>query len=210
MISVRDRILEAASKEPAPSRERVRAQRRLVLAIGAAVSLAAFGALGFMGPLPRPFLLACALGWSAIALIVTRLGLVRGPMMLGSSTRSLAVAASAIGPLVIGWVQTLFYAMQPPCVAPAPRVHLVCCVIGIAFATGPLAAMLWVRRGSDPVHPAATGAAIGAAAGAWGGLLIHLHCPYADPVHTVIGHVLPIVLLAALGAILGRRLLAVR
>lgn len=208
--SVRDRILEAARKESAPWRDRVRDRRRMALSFGAAIALASFALAGSIGSLPRPFLFACAAGWSIAAFAVTLVGLSRGAMMLGRSTRALVLSAAALAPFVLGWILMLVFYMQPPCIKPAPYVHLVCCALGIAFAAAPLAAMLWVRRGSDPVHPTQTGAVLGAASGAWGGLLIHLHCPFADPTHAVLGHVVPIVLVAIAGAFVGRRVLAVR
>jgi hypothetical protein len=208
--SVRDRILEAARKKPAPTRDQAAARRRMVIAWGAAVSMAAFALIGSMGSLPRAFLFACAAGWSIVALATTLVGLARGPMMLGRPTRVLVVVAAALPVLVLGWVLAMIAWMKPPCEAPPMYEHAVCFAIGIGFAIAPLAAMLWVRRGTDPVHPGATGAALGAASGAWGGLLIHLHCPYADPLHMVLGHVLPIAVLAGIGVLLGRRVLGIR
>jgi hypothetical protein len=208
--SLRDRILEAAKKEEAPARDRVRMQRRLAVAIGIAVSTAIFAAVGAMGPLPRSFLLACAAGWTAVSAVVMTAGLARRKAMLGMTTRALVFAAAGLAPLVFAWIAMLVMAMKPPCVAPEPKEHLVCFSLGLVFAAAPFAAVMWVRRGTDPVHPGATGAALGASAGALGGMLIHLHCPYADPMHALVGHVLPIALLGAIGALVGRRLLAVR
>src|SRR5438094_951843 len=101
---MRDRILEAAKKEPSPARDRVRMQRRLVVAIAIAISFAIFAAMGAMGPLPRSFLLACAAGWVAVALVVMASALSRGKMMLGQTTRSLSIAAAGMAPLVFGWI----------------------------------------------------------------------------------------------------------
>lgn len=208
--SLRDRILAEAKREASPPRGKVRAQRRLIVASGIALSLAIFAAMGAMGPLPRSFLLACAAGWAAVAAVVMASGMARGKTMLGMTTRSLSVTAAGLAPLVFGWIALLVFYMKPPCVAPEPFGHVVCFSLGILFAAAPFAAVMWVRRGTDPVHPGATGAALGASAGAFGGMLIHLHCPYAGPMHAFLGHVLPIAALATIGAIVGRRLLAVR
>ena len=64
--------------------------------------------------------------------------------------------------------------------------------------------MTWVRRDTDVKHPKATGAALGSAAGAWGGAFLEGHCPSLDIVHMTLGHALPIVVLALLGALFGR------
>src|SRR6185436_21066517 len=103
------------------------------------------------------------------SLATAHVGMDRGPMMLGRSTRVLVVCAAALPAVVLGWVLAMIAWMQPPCTSPPMHDHLVCFAIGIGFAAAPLAAMLWARRGTDPVHPGATGAALGAAAGAWGG-----------------------------------------
>jgi hypothetical protein len=41
-------------------------------------------------------------------------------------------------------------------------------------------------------------------------MLIDLHCELTDPRHVLVGHVLPVVVFAALGALVGRSSLAVR
>jgi hypothetical protein len=73
------------------------------------------------------------------------------------------------------------------------------------MAFGPLAAFAYVRRHTDPVHPRLTGAAVGAAAGAWGALAIGMHCPGTMPVHVLAGHVTPVFLLTLLGIWIGGR-----
>jgi hypothetical protein len=74
----------------------------------------------------------------------------------------------------------------------------------------PLVALILARRGSDPVHPGATGAAIGAAVGCATGVLLDLWCPIADPSHVFFGHILPLLALSLAGVLLGRWLLDLR
>ena len=83
-----------------------------------------------------------------------------------------------------------------------------CFGVSLLFGIVPLITFLLARRGSDPVHPRSLGAALGAAGGLWAATLVDLWCPVAFPVHVVLGHVLPALLLAAVGAVLGARLLA--
>jgi hypothetical protein len=71
-------------------------------------------------------------------------------------------------------------------------------------------ALAWVRRDPDVKHPAATGAALGAAAGAWGGVFLNAHCPSLDLVHQALGHVLPIAVLVLLGGLSGHSLTRTR
>ena len=80
----------------------------------------------------------------------------------------------------------------------------------MALAAGPLIAFARLRRGSDPESPRLTGAALGAAAGAWGDAAHVPICGYTAPAHIVIGHILPIVLLALVGVIVGDRVVALR
>jgi hypothetical protein len=87
--------------------------------------------------------------------------------------------------------------------------HLVCVVFTLLCALGPLVAFAVVRRGSDPVSPRLTGAAIGAASGAWGALAIELHCGHASPGHIVLGHLLPVVMLTLVGVLIGDGVVAV-
>jgi hypothetical protein len=47
-------------------------------------------------------------------------------------------------------------------------------------------------------------------AGAWASVLIDLHCECADLLHVTLGHVLPVAVLAAVGAIVGRRVIGMR
>jgi hypothetical protein len=73
-----------------------------------------------------------------------------------------------------------------------------------------LLSLALLRRGSDPVHPVATGAALGAACGAAAGVMVELWCPVAAPRHVAIGHILPITIVSILGALLGSRVIAMR
>ena len=72
------------------------------------------------------------------------------------------------------------------------------------MALGPFAAMVFVLRGTEPSHPRALGMSLGvvAAGAAW--VFTDLWCPVAWPLHLLLGHVLPILLFAALGAGVGR------
>ena len=79
----------------------------------------------------------------------------------------------------------------------------------MSVATGGilLFALLMAWRHVDPMSPTATGAAFGAGAGLGSALLIDLWCPVSYLPHLLIGHVLPIAVLAAAGAAVGGRIL---
>jgi hypothetical protein len=88
--------------------------------------------------------------------------------------------------------------------------HLFCIRATIALAVGPFVAFVVVGRGSDAVSPRLGGAAMGAAAGAWGAAALPLACGFTAPIHIALGHVLPVALVAAFGALLGERFLSIR
>jgi hypothetical protein len=87
---------------------------------------------------------------------------------------------------------------------------LACGAMTIAQGALPLLALLLPRRGSDPVHPALTGAALGMTAGGWAVVMAYLRCPHAAMTHALLAHVVPTLALAALGAALGGWLLRLR
>jgi Protein of unknown function (DUF1109). len=51
------------------------------------------------------------------------------------------------------------------------------------------------------------GGALGAAAGAWGGLAVFAFCPSGETQHLLVGHVLPIALFTLLGGVVLSRAL---
>src|SRR5262249_11468330 len=122
----------------------------------------------------------------------------------------LVAIAIAVAPVLLGWALMWTNVFEPPPIATGPAHHLKCFSATLLLALGPFAAFAFVRRGTDPVHPVATGAALGAAGGAWGSVLIDLHCPASAAEHIAFGHALPAVALALVGAAVGARLLGVR
>jgi hypothetical protein len=82
--------------------------------------------------------------------------------------------------------------------------------MSLAMGAVPLAFLALTRRGEDPRHPGLQGAAMGVAIGACAWVLIDAWCPVAGVFHLLRGHVLPVVLLGALGALVGVKMLAVR
>jgi hypothetical protein len=84
-----------------------------------------------------------------------------------------------------------------------------CLALSLLVAAGPLLSFLAIR-GSAPAQPALNGAVIGIAAGACAWVAADLWCPVAYVPHVLLGHVLPLGVLAGAGALLGRGLLAPR
>jgi hypothetical protein len=210
---LRARVLAAASAEPAAPRSAGLARRVGIIAAGMALSVAILVYIG--GPLPdgRPvgyFALMAAL-WSLVVFAATWAGVARGRSMLGRPT-SVRVVVATLTPAALV-VTALAAALLWPATIAEPSTmgdHVFCIELGSLMALGPLVAFALVRRGSDPVAPRLTGAAVGAAAGAWGGLFIELRCGHASVEHVLLGHVVPVAIFALLGALVAGSVVSVQ
>jgi hypothetical protein len=169
----------------------------------------------------RPFGFAVTLEivWVLIALLATWAGVARGRSMLGRSSAS-KVAVAVVTPvaLVATWltIAVLWLKDVLPLAwlevmdeAPQMQFHANCALASAAYAVCPLFAFLAMRRHRDPVSPRTSGAALGAVAGAWGAVVHFPFCECTSPLHMALGHVLPVILLAIVGAFLGDRVLGV-
>ena len=68
--------------------------------------------------------------------------------------------------------------------------------------------MLFARRGTDPTHPRIAGLSAGASIGLCVALFVDMWCPVAHVPHFLLGHILPIALLALAGVFIGKALLS--
>jgi hypothetical protein len=206
------RILEAVKAEKSPTRGE--ALKQVAVVVGVAVVMAAvlFYALGGMHVAPRPIAFVCgtAIGWSVVAAIAARLAFGRGGSMLGRRRWRL-IAVALITPIVIfGWMLLWNETFPETMVNVEGRVGFRCLAFTLAMATWPLVALAYLRRERDPKNAGWTGAARGVAAGALAGVLVDLWCPIGNPKHMLLGHICPMLILMAVGAISGRILVGVR
>jgi hypothetical protein len=75
------------------------------------------------------------------------------------------------------------------------------CLLVATLVSGPALAILAAAlRRAAAVSSRLRGAALGAAAGAWGGFAVFVFCPSGNLQHLVVGHVLPIAIFTVLGA----------
>jgi hypothetical protein len=130
--------------------------------------------------------------------------------MLGRPRWLLLLVVFAVPPLLLRWKLTFSVCFGGSLAAVAGRPGLRCCGLSLLLAAAPLGALLWARRGRDCVHPRALGAAVAVAVGAVAWIAVDAWCPIADPRHLLLGHLLPLEVLALAGALLGDRLLALR
>jgi hypothetical protein len=209
-------VLDAARHDPAPSRASGLRRRRSIIAVGFGFAVASAVAcavlLGGPAVAPRPvgYFALVAAAWAAIAFVASWGAVGRGRSMLGRPTAQ-RIAIAMVTPIALIAVAGVGSAVWPQTIAARSDLvaHVICAALTILFALGPLVAFALVNRGSDPIAPSLTGAALGAAAGAWGAFGIELFCVRANPVHVFYGHVLPVALLVAVGALLGHRLVRV-
>jgi hypothetical protein len=209
---LRQLVLERVKREPAPPRAAIDLPLLGRVAVAVLIASTLFLALGGVRPGGRPaaFVAGTALGWASFAVAATWGAFGRGRSMLGRPRKSLVAVAVATPLGMLAWA-VFFDQLYPEVSESLPlRAAVLCFVLTLAFGAAPLAALALTRKDSDPLHPRATGAALGAAAGAWGGVMIDLVCEHAAPSHVALGHVLPIVLLCGVGAWLGRLVIALR
>jgi hypothetical protein len=205
---IRARILAEVRREPSPTRAERTRGNATVSAVGALVSLGLFAHFGFATSRPVEVLVLLVAGCGALSFAAVGVAVRRGGSMLGRSRTGLG-ACAALAPLALLGFALVAAVVQGSFVVAGGETHqhLVCFALTLLLAVGPFAAALYIRRGTDPVHPAALGAAIGAAAGVCGGALIDLHCTITSVEHLALGHTLPILILTALGALVGQRIL---
>jgi hypothetical protein len=209
--SLKLRILEAARREPSPTRSVTR-HRITVLMAAALVGLAgvflAIGGLHVDGR-PVPHVAGTAMGWAGVAVAVTWQALARGRSMLGRPRSQLLAVVAATPLALLAWLAVWDACYPHAGTSCGLAACIPCFVLTLLLAAAPLGALTIARRESDPVHPRVTGAALGAAAGTWGAVMIDLRCSVVTMSHVALGHALPVVALAGVGALLGRRVVGV-
>jgi hypothetical protein len=212
LAELRARVLDRASREPAPTRSQHSARQRVVLGLALCVSLLVFFACGGIRSSPRPsrLMLETTLGSATLAVLVAVIALGRGRSMLGRPRPWLAAVVVSTPIALFAW-RVLTSARYPGMAAEwSSRPGLRCLVLSGVLAATPLLGLLWLRRGTDPVHPRMSAAALAAAAGAGSWVLVDLWCPVGYVPHLLLGHVAPVVLLTLLSAVLGSRMLKLR
>ena len=226
-VELKARIVAAVAAEPSPTRAAV-ARRNAWLNVAAAASgmsgfvlfalLMSNGQLLRLGGEVAPhhyversvgLVVMTAGGALGIAALALWLALGRGRSMLGRSRRWLWCASALIPIGLFAWKVGCSLTFGDAMMSWPERLGLRCLSLSFLVAGGPLLAFLAVRR-SAPVHPALNGAAMGVAAGSCAWLAVDLWCPVAFVPHLLLGHLLPLFILAGTGALLGQALLSIR
>lgn len=202
------RILAAAAATPSTTRKQTRRRAALavVLAIGFAFALFELvGGLAHSKDRPLAQTIRLADGWGLASSLLTWLVVGRGGSTLARSPPVL-LASTAGAPIALyAWMRHF-----PDWGSATSENEVACLLLTMAFSAAPLAAFMLMRQGLEPSHPTLLGAAAGAMSGAWGAVLVFLWCPHTGALHALVGHVLPNILLIALGAKIGSSTLSPR
>jgi hypothetical protein len=205
---LRARIL--ASAAVTPSRTRSEGRRRAAVAYGAGALVGilhfeAWGGLAHSAGRPRVLTVSMAFGAVVLAVASSAVGWWRGSMV-GRPAQVLWTAPLLVPAITLAWL----FAFHNRYVEPFARVGYRCLGLSLVAGGALLCAAVWLRRGTVVQHAPLAGAALGATAGAWSAVLVDLWCPLTNVPHSLVGHVLPIVILAGLGALLGKTTLRLR
>lgn len=210
---LRARILAEAKATPSPTRDERRRRATLVFGVSVVAILGLFLGMGGVSRGARPLsLVAFSAGFALLAAFsLTRLSGARPRSMLPRPA-SLSITGAAAAALALALLALAAAALWP---GPAtedllPRQHFACAAMTVIQGALPLAVLVVPRRGTDPVHPSITGGALGMTAGAWAATMAYLRCPHAAASHGILAHVAPMLVLTAVGAVLGRALLRIR
>jgi hypothetical protein len=210
---LKERVLASVQRTPSPVRSAARRESRGVLAIAFAVAVTLFFAVdGTHHALGRPtwYVATSVTLWAVVAVSALRAAWRGGVAFGAGSITSLATAAVAPPALLLAASLAFVWIDPELALLHSERIGLKCFGMILAAAVLPLLGLSRARRSSDPLHPIASGAALGVASGACAGVMVGLWCPVAAPMHVLIGHILPMGALASIGGTLGARVIAMR
>ncbi|GAB4542936.1 MAG: hypothetical protein Tsb0020_55080 [Haliangiales bacterium] len=155
--------------------------------------------------LPMLGVLTYSAVWLMSFLIITWLVLIPGRGRVMPNWRYAGVSAAiAVATFVAAGFLLPFGG--PDSVTLAPLDSLInghkCLIWGTITSLVPIALGSLLLRGSVPVGSRWAGAGLGAAGGSLGGLMLHLHCPVADPLHLGVIHGGVVLVASVIGAVL--------
>jgi hypothetical protein len=207
--SLREKVLADAAAHKARTRTEGRRRAVLIYTIAALLGLPLFfawGGIDHSSGRPLALTVGIAAGGLLLAVACASVAFLRGKSLVGRPLFALA-AVSFLAPVV---TYVWLVSWHTRYVEPFSRLGLRCLTLTLVSGAPLLLAAVYVRKRTMTVHPIAAGAALGAAAGAFGGISTELWCPLTNSPHVLLGHAFPIVLLAIVGAMAGRFVLPLR
>ena len=204
--------VEATPASTTRTRTRILAALAVVPALTAAVVLIASEvvyrqAAGLHVDVPSRVAMLTIVGLlAALAVASTIFALWQGRDGLGIGSVSLMSIATLVVP-----VYAALTVVQPLHSGAADNVALTgvtispwglrCLFVATVVSVPALAILGAALRRAAAVSSGLRGAALGAAAGAWGGFAVFVFCPSGNLQHLLVGHVLPIAVFTAIGAL---------
>jgi hypothetical protein len=216
------RVRSAVERTPAPTtrtRTRIRAAFAIVPALTTLVVLIAsewvYGqpTAGLEIDVASPGAVVTVLALlAALALAATLFALSQGRRGLGIAATWLVSIAALVAPCYAALT-----VLRPLHSGAADDVALTgvpispwgwrCIFIATIVGTSTMASFAAALRRAVAVASGLRGAALGAAAGAWGGLAVFVFCPSGEMQHLLVGHVVPIAVFTLLGGIVLNKVL---
>ncbi len=206
----KSRVLASVRDVPAPTRKETLQRQSWLIAAGLTGALALFFIKGGLRVTSRPpsLIALTSLGTAAFVGVGMWLLFTRGPSGL-RRPRTVLIGGAVLSTVAfVSWRYGIT-ALYGRAGAWPDRVGLRCLVLSVGTGGLMLFAALMSWRRSEPITPRATGAAFGAGAGLGSALLVDLWCPVGYVPHLLLGHVLPIAILAVAGALIGGRVLGI-
>lgn len=199
---MRDRIRAAVEKTPTSGFSPRTRAIVAVVSVLVAISIGIARMRPDFAALPLASIVGVSLGIAFLAAATLVVALSPGNYGLGAPVTLLVTLAVTTAPLYA--VLTMMAGLGHAPDGPATRG---CFTMSLAVAALALSGLTLALRRSVPAAPIARGALLGACAGAWAGLTIHLHCPCGDRLHILFGHAVPIAICAVIGAAISSRFL---
>jgi hypothetical protein len=199
--------LEAELGKLAPVAPR-RPMRQLIMLVGISLVygaglVAALSMRRDMNELPAAWIAGAAAAWLVGFVVPSYLAIVprAGSMMMRWPVAAVSAAIASIAFVLLG---LMVHPSGPSSLDYSARVahgHW-CLELGLATALVPVVIGAVFLRGALPVGSRWIAAALGAGGGCLGGLVLHLHCRIADPMHIGLIHGGVVVMAALLSAAL--------
>ncbi len=213
-LDLRRRVLEEVRARPSPTRSEHRVRTLTIASSSIVLAAVLFFTSGGATRGVRPLELVALATASALACALVQMRLSAPPpkSMLGRPAPVLLVATAATELLLAGVTVAAEWGFPQAAAADLATsgADLRCALLTALQGGVLLVGLLAARRETDPIHPRITGAALGAAAGAWAVTMAALRCPHAAAGHGLLAHVVPTLVLLVIGAAFGARILDLR
>lgn len=187
----------------APSRAPTRRRRLIALIASVAwvgVTFAVFGLRPDFGALPLAYVEAQVVAPYLLAVTCLAVALASGRLGLGASLGPLALVALLAPSSFLLTGAALPVPHEPATGSSSLVGAFVCLDITVAWSVVPLVFGAIALRGAFPAASIWRSALVGAAAGLFAGATINLHCPNVAHFHLLVGHGLPVIAAALIGA----------